>query len=162
MNFDLGFGALGALFWIALIVASDWDLSSRRVPNELNLGIAISGVIVQFATHGFSGLATGLLGALTAFLVVLLPFVLRLYKGGDAKLVMALGCWLGPEPAAWMFLYGVALGGLLALIYMLVVRVSKNRNHDSNRAPQMRMVPMALAFSLGAAVAALWPKGAFA
>lgn len=168
---DLGYGPLfGALLWIGLVAASVSDLRHRKVPNPLNLGVALSGVAAQVAAQGAAGAGQAALGVAVAFALMIGPFAVRLYRGGDAKLVMALGAWLGPRGAAWMCLWGVALGGVLALGVYLTADPETRRSVRANftaaartatvpvveaRAAQ-RHVPMALAFSAGAVIAALW------
>ncbi len=163
MAFDLGFGPLfGALFWFSLIVVSDCDLLLRKVPNLLNAAIALVGCSAQLYVQGAAGLQTAGLGLAVGLGLVIVPFALRLYRGGDAKLVMALGVWLGAEATLWMFLLGMVLGGLLAAASLLVRRraskalTSKGAFAESVALHQKtQTVPMAVAFSLGAAVSAL-------
>lgn len=116
------------------------------------------------------GLAHGALGFVVAFALVIVPFAVRLYRGGDAKLVMALGVWLGPMGALWMFLWGVALGGVLAVgVYLTLDAATRQSIRDNFAAAgrtaslpavearaHSRHVPMALAFGAGAVIAAGW------
>ncbi len=141
------------------------------MPNPLNGVIAAAGLGWQLTSHGWAGLGAGVAGLGVAFALVIVPFAMRLYRGGDAKLVMALGVWLGPTRAAWMFLWGVALGGLVAAALVLTAgsslrqRVRRNLTTAARTVtlpqvegdrPARLHVPMALAFSAGAVVALLW------
>ncbi len=147
------------------------DLRTRRVPNALNGALAAVGLTAQVFAEGWHGLLTGVLGMAVAFGLVLVPFAMRLYRGGDAKLVIALGAWLGPLAAAYMFLWGVALGGLVAAGMVLAGgpalrrRVGRTLKDAALTAtlpqvepdrPARLHAPMALAFSAGAVVARLW------
>lgn len=167
----LGFSpAWAASLCIGLLAAALWDLRARRVPNALNLGIALCGLAANAAAQGWSGLAHGGLGVALGFALILVPFAMRLYRGGDAKLVMALGAWLGPVGIAWAFAFGVVLGGLLGGLMLLRDRETRDRVSASIKAavvtqtmPQVeadraarRHVPMAVAFALGAALAQAW------
>ena len=141
------------------------------MPNRLNAAILFSGLAAQLHLSGWEGLGDGLLGVLVGFALMLGPFALHLYRGGDAKLVMALGAWLGPSACTWMFLWGVSLGGLLGLILMISSGSELRRRIGQNlklaalplQLPRVEAgratsahVPMALAFSSGAVLAATW------
>lgn len=151
--------------------ASVSDLRQRRVTNRLNAGIFSTGCLARLVEQGGPGLLLGLLGAGLAALLVFVPFALKVHRGGDAKLVCALGVWLGPIGALWMFVVGVVLGGLLAG-WNLVRSTPEERSQvaanlgraarlddigavdaDIEARSNRRHVPMAVAFSLGAVVA---------
>jgi prepilin peptidase CpaA len=97
-------------------VACITDVKARRIPNVLTLGAALAGVVF----HGINGHTTGLVQALSGWLVgaavFFLPFALGGLGGGDVKLLAALGAWIGPMDAVWMALYTGMAGGVLALI----------------------------------------------
>lgn len=140
------------------------------MPNPLNAAIGAAGLAVNAALGGLSGLAHGGLGAAAGFGLVLIPFALRLYRGGDAKLVIAIGAWLGPALTAWAFLWGVALGAVGGLAIWLganrETRGQVRRNlalaartasvPELEARPAQLHVPMAVAFSAGALVALVW------
>lgn len=169
----------GPLFGLGLIGAAGWDLARRRVPNALNAAIAAAGLAWQMigapaagAVGGpLEGLLDGALGMLTGLGVVIVPFALRLYRGGDAKLVIALGAWLGPGRTAWAFLWGAAFGAAVALGVLAVAgrdlrrRVARNLKLAAGTVSLPAVepdrggrhhVPMALAFAGGALAALLW------
>lgn len=88
-----------ALLWATLIavcfVAAIIDLRSGRIPNWLTAPLFIAGLIWA----GYSGGAAQVLDSFGAALMLALPFVvLFVIAGGgaaDAKLMAALGAWLG-------------------------------------------------------------------
>ena len=149
-----------------LLQASWSDLKYRRVSNALNLSLLFIGLLLSIVLGNWSGLSVSLLGVLTSFSMLILPFALRLYRGGDVKLCMALGAWLGPQGAAWSIAYGVALGGALGLLYLLVMRQNQRtfvKNQlkvailtqtlptlSEETPTDSPTIPMAIAFSLGA------------
>lgn len=153
-----------------MLAAAISDLRVRRVPNALNLTLALAGLLAQGCHTGWDGLLHGGLGVAVGFALILVPFALRLYRGGDAKLVMALGAWLGPVTVAWAFGLGVVIGGLLGGLMLIGDRETRARVTTSVKAaaatqtmPQIepdrgarRHVPMAVAFGLGAVGAMLW------
>ncbi len=156
----------GPIFLAGLCAASFSDLVSRRVPNALNFAFAGVGLLGQAATAGLSGVGFGLLGLLVAFVCVIVPFALQIYRGGDAKLVLAMGLWLGPTLVAIAFLAGAVFGGALGLYLAarnghLGLSLSRIRAAlttrtapvvDPDRTPTQH-VPMAPAFAAGAVLA---------
>lgn len=157
-----------------MLAAGLWDLRARRVPNALNAALALAGVAAQTVTGGLAGLWAAALGGAVAFALVIVPFALRLYRGGDAKLILAMGMWLGPSTVAWAFLFGVAAGGLLGVVVAAAggrearreirqtveaaVATATLPQVDPNRASH-RHVPMAIAFGAGAFAALWWRMG---
>jgi prepilin peptidase CpaA len=104
-----GSGLVGALI----------DLRTRRVPNPLTLGIAVTGL--AFAALRLSGLslAAAVLGLSVGVGLMLLPYVFGAMGGGDLKLFAALATFLGPGPTVQAFLYTLLAGGLLAVVVAL-------------------------------------------
>ena len=104
--------------WLGLCLAAWLDLTTRRIPNSLNLGMAVFGLGASVLGLGRVD-ALSALGAMgTALAVMLLPFALRIYKGGDLKMVVAASAWLTPREVLWAILMGVVLGGILGLCHI--------------------------------------------
>jgi prepilin peptidase CpaA len=88
-----------ALQWGAVLGASlgaaILDARSRRIPNVLTLPLFLSGLVVSGAAAGF----VGVLESLGACVLLALPYVvLYAFAGGgagDAKMMGAIGAWLG-------------------------------------------------------------------
>jgi prepilin peptidase CpaA len=95
------------------------DLRTRRVPNPLTLGIAVTGL--AFAALRLSGLslAAAVLGLSVGVGLMLLPYVFGAMGGGDLKLFAALATFLGPGQTVQAFLYTLLAGGLLAVAVAL-------------------------------------------
>lgn len=141
------------------------------MPNALNGALALTGVVANGWLGGWAGLAHAGLGLLVGFAVILAPFALRLYRGGDAKLVIALGAWVGPADIAWGFGFGVIIGGVLGVLMLLggdpetrrrvtqtvttAARTATAPRVEADRAARHH-VPMALAFTTGVILARLW------
>lgn len=107
-------------FPLLLIIAGAGDALSMRISNRLNMLIAVSFFPMAFAASmplpmlGMHA-ATGLVLLLAGYAL----FALRLFGGGDAKLLAAAGLWLG-YPASLSFLAWTAIGGgALAMVVVL-------------------------------------------
>ena len=99
--------------WIA------WgDLKTRRIPNYLTLGTAVTGLAYNFMSHGFNGLADGCLGMLLGFALLILPYLWGGMGAGDVKALAALGAWLGPQLTVVLFCYMGIAGGIIAVGYL--------------------------------------------
>ena len=101
----------------AALLAALNDLRSRRIPNLLTLPLFACGVAQAVWAAGSSGLADSLLGCVVAGL----PYVvLFLYAGGgagDAKLMGALGAWLGLSQSLVLLLCVNVAGIGFGLLY---------------------------------------------
>ena len=127
-----------------LIGAVISDVRSRKVPNALNALLALGGLTSQVMTSGVEGVWVSGLGVAMALALLIVPFALYVYRGGDVKLCMGVGAWLGWEPTLWVVAYGVLIGGVLGLLQLGASRLGLWRG--AQKAPQT--VPMALAFTL--------------
>lgn len=115
---------LTALPWVAVIgaclVATVTDLKSRRIPNALTFPLFFAGLVYAFTTHGWMG---GL-NALGACLALALPFIVLFAcaggGAGDAKLMGAIGCWLGLETGLSLLVAVCLTGVVMALIWATV------------------------------------------
>jgi Flp pilus assembly protein protease CpaA len=79
----------------AAALAALTDLRSRRIPNALTLPLLAAGLLVAWGAAGAGGLVDALLGCAVAGLPYVLLFLYAGGGAGDAKLMGALGAWLG-------------------------------------------------------------------
>jgi prepilin peptidase CpaA len=105
----------GAVLLIAA-VACAIDLRTRRIPNVLTFGAAAGAIVFSLATGGLAGGIDSVAGLLVGAALMFVLFALGGMGAGDVKLVGALGAWLGPADAIWLFLYTGIAGGALALV----------------------------------------------
>lgn len=79
----------------ASLVAALWDIRCRRIPNLLTLPLLAAGLLQSAVFSGWDGFRDSLL----AMVVLSLPYVLLyIFAGGgagDAKMMGAIGAWLG-------------------------------------------------------------------
>jgi prepilin peptidase CpaA len=95
------------------------DARARKLPNLLTFPLFLCGLIFSAATGHF---ASSVEGCLLLFIPYLLLFIFAGGGAGDAKMMGAIGAWIG-FAAAIPVLVAVALsGGLLAIGYALVRR----------------------------------------
>ena len=103
----------------ASLVAALCDLTTRRIPNPLTATLFLAGLIVSTVIGGPSGLADGLCGALLLGIPFVVLFVIAGGGAGDAKLMAALGAWLGVANAVIVLLAVTATGAVLGILYAL-------------------------------------------
>jgi len=115
-------GAEGGPLWVlssvalvGLAAAAAWtDLRTRRIPNGLTLGILLSGLGLR-AIGGLGPLAEGLLGAGLGLAIAVVLFGIGAVGGGDGKLLIGVGAFLGHERYVGALLLIAVLGGLLGV-----------------------------------------------
>ncbi len=142
---------LGAL----LLLAAGWDVAQRRVPNPLVLCGLVFGPALTVYEHGWGQLLPCILGAALAFALTFPQWRLKLMGGGDAKLFMVCGAFLGPATVVDVLLYALVAHGLVSLAVLLIRRVQAMTGwtlvQDTLR------VPMAVAVPVGALLALIEP-----
>jgi prepilin peptidase CpaA len=77
------------------LVAAHTDIRSRRIPNWLTLPLLLGGLAWSGYWAGFTGLADAGAACLALMVPFVLLFLLAGGGAGDAKLMGALGAWLG-------------------------------------------------------------------
>ena len=121
MTFPLGPVEAALLF--GLLVACATDLTQWRIPNALNLVLLVTGLVLN-ALAGHPSVA--LIGLVAAFAVHFPLWVLGVQKGGDAKLMMALGTLAG-----WSEMLETTFWKLFLLIPIgLAVLAAKGRTQN--------------------------------
>ena len=103
----------------ACIVGCVTDLRARRLPNVLTLPLWITGLVFAASTGGVAGFA----GALAASVLLATPYVI-LFAGagggaGDAKMMAAIGAWLGLSHGIYALVVIALLGGVVGVAWSL-------------------------------------------
>jgi len=128
------------MIWLLIILALVWivfaivqDFKSREVANWLNFSLIIFALAVRLFYSVFSDNYTyilwGLFGLGVFFILGHLFYYMRLFAGGDAKLLIALGViipfannWYDNVLIFFVFVIGLLLAGAIySLIYSFVV-----------------------------------------
>lgn len=102
-----------------ILLASWIDYSQHRVPNWINLALMLTGFGAQAIYFGASGFATGALGLLTGFGLLIIPWLMHGMGAGDVKLMAAIGVWLGPLLTFYSFTLGAVFGGVSAVVMIV-------------------------------------------
>jgi prepilin peptidase CpaA len=109
------FGIASAALTALLAIAAWTDYRTRRIPNALTvagLGVAL----LLRAVVGPDAILDGLVGALLAFVLTLPLLVLGVMGGGDAKLLIAIGAFMGPRHFLWAAVLIAIIGGMMAAV----------------------------------------------
>lgn len=137
----------------ASLAAAVTDLRSRRIPNALTMPVLLGGLTAAVAVGGGVGLADACAGAVLLALPYLLLYRYAGGGGGDAKLMAAVGAWLGVLPGVVVLVAVSGMGIVLAGMW-----IALNRSVPLRDMPPM---PYGVAISLGVCVAAagiaVWP-----
>lgn len=96
----------------AAALAAAWDLRTRRIPNALSLPLLAGGLLHAGLVAGAGGLLESLAACLALALPWVVLFVVAHGGAGDAKLMGAIGAWLGLADGA-LALVAVCLSGVL-------------------------------------------------
>jgi len=143
-----GFLIILALVW--LIGAILQDLHRREVDNLWNFSLIGFALAYRLAVSSFTGNYWFILNGVIGFLVFLalgnLFYYSRLFAGGDAKLVIALGAIL-PLSYSWLVnlkIFGIFIGGFLVggsvyvFIWSIFLAVANFRSFSKEFAKQSR------------------------
>ena len=121
-----------------LLLMSLIDIDTYLLPDVLTLGLVVLGLLASAC--GWTGIALSLsaVGALCGYgLLALVAWAYRRWRGkegmgmGDAKLLAAVGAWLGP----WSLPAVLWLSALLGLVWGLAWRVSARRSQPGPADP---------------------------
>jgi prepilin peptidase CpaA len=158
---------------VAVMALGAWiDVRTRRLPNKLTL----TAVVLALALRGLLGgaaLLDGVYGLALAFALLLPLFALGGVGGGDAKLMMAAGAFLGPHGFLVALLATALVGGVMSAAYAMrrgvilpalystgsllryVVTAGRSGERTTLEMPHVLRVPYGVAIAAGS-MFALW------
>lgn len=154
-------GVAAGLFVGALVDAAASDLRAFRIPNRDSLLIAAAFVLAVPAFGlGFEAAAWHLAAGAAAFALGATLFALRVWGGGDAKLVAAVTLMIGFAGLPRFLLVMALVGGMLSLV-LLLLRISAAKGSWGARMAASGHVPYGVAIAAGGvdwAVLSLLPR----
>ncbi len=106
--------ATTTLLFIVLCVVS--DVRTLRIPNVITGPAIVTGLAMNAAIGGWSGLAASVAGFAVAVVLLFAPFALGGIGAGDVKMMGAVGALLGPHLVLQSLFVGVILGGIFAVL----------------------------------------------
>lgn len=107
------------ILFIVLIISLITDIKSRIILNIITLPAIIIGLLSHTIHNGWSGFIFSILGMLTGFGVLLIPYLLKGMAAGDVKLMMAIGALKGSTFTFGSFLHIAIFGGIIALFILI-------------------------------------------
>jgi prepilin peptidase CpaA len=166
----LQFLAMCTMLGIAVLT----DVRERRIPNEVTVGGAVVALILaSIATGGVPG--ASLLGMAVALALTVPLFALGALGAGDAKLMAAVGAFVGIGNLLPVVLYAGLAGGLLGLVSsirrgVIIPVLLETRNtvvhtltlgrygrRQTIEDPDARTIPYGVAIAAGALAAWFFP-----
>lgn len=111
-------GALAVAIGVAATAAVS-DLRRFRIPNRLTRSALVLGVLYHAFFSGWPGVGHALGGCVLGLALLLVPYLLGGFGGGDVKLLGAVGAWLGAPLLLVTFLVSSLLLGVVSLIFLL-------------------------------------------
>lgn len=101
----------------ASLTAALWDARTRRIPNWLTGTVLLSGLVWSVWVGGVWGLGAALVGCVLMATPFVVLFVFAGGGAGDAKLMGALGAWLGIVNGLVVLVSVIFAGAVCGLLY---------------------------------------------
>ncbi len=144
-----------------LLVVCVYDAATFLIPNWLNAAILVLYPIFLFALpeSGVSGLS-GLYGFGIFFIVGFGLFAIGVIGGGDSKLLIALGPWLGMSYTMLNFLLFMSFFGVILSALLLIIRgmIGKDSQEKTPKLFQKK-APIPYGIAIAAAFVMLMGRG---
>ena len=99
------------------LVASVFDVKSRRIPNFITFPAFLFGLALHLALGGWKQLLSAFAAGIICGLVFLVFYIAGGMGAGDVKLIMAVGCIAGLSHIAYLLVLTAISGGVMAVIY---------------------------------------------
>jgi Flp pilus assembly protein protease CpaA len=101
----------------AALLAAICDLRSRRIPNLLTGPLFAGGVCLAACVGGVGGVVDSLAGCILASLPYVILFIWAGGGAGDAKMMGAIGAWVGLKGGTIVLVCVALAGAIVAVIW---------------------------------------------
>lgn len=101
-----------------LIISVYTDITKYKIYNAITFPTLFLGLFFSFFNS--VGILNSLLGFIICFFISLIFFVTKGLKGGDTKLISAIGAWVGKQLALKTILYILIIGGIVSIFYAII------------------------------------------
>ena len=110
------------LISIAILIFSSsiFDIKFQRIPNFITFHAILIGIIYHSYNSGLDGLWFSFLGTITGISLLIIPYLLGKMGAGDAKLLGAVGSFIGAKSVFITFLFTAVAGGIYALLILFL------------------------------------------
>jgi prepilin peptidase CpaA len=117
MDMNVSPNSMRTALLVAIVVYAAWcDARTRRIPNALTLGGVLAGLVFSVAASGDGPSFGSAIGGAALGLGLMLPlYAVRALGAGDAKLMAAVGAFVGAPAMVFVFLLTGVVGGIAAL-----------------------------------------------
>ncbi len=105
------------LVMVGGVAIVDWR--QFRIPNAFTVPFALVGMAYHGWFSGWAGVGQSLIGLLVGFAILLVPFILGGFGGGDVKLMAGIGAWVGARSVIEIFVISAALLGVVSATMLL-------------------------------------------
>ena len=105
---------------IVLATAAIHDAKYRKIPNIITFSTIVAGLAYHSWLSGFQGFLFSLGGAFLGLGLLIVFYLLGKMGAGDVKLMGAVGSILGPAGVFNAFLFTAIVGGIYAIIILLM------------------------------------------
>lgn len=140
---------LVALTVAALLAAAVEDVIRLRISN-ITVLVVFGAAIAAMAFEGFEGPLWQNAIVFAAVLAVgTFAFARNWLGGGDVKLLAATSLWVGFEAVQWLLASVFVVGGLVAILFIIVRKARGQKRSDSNRIPYGVAIAAGAFFLLG-------------
>ncbi|MDC3413650.1 A24 family peptidase [Terrihalobacillus insolitus] len=109
---------LTALLLSILIICVITDVKSRKIYNKVIFPSLLLGIILNGILFGWTGVTTSLLGFLTGFAILLIPYLMGGMGAGDVKLLALIGAFQGTSFVFATAIYMAVIGGIVGLLVL--------------------------------------------
>ncbi|WP_111412472.1 A24 family peptidase [Billgrantia lactosivorans] len=111
---------------ILLALAALIDLRSQIIPNPLIMAGVSVGILLQLILAGTDGFIAGMYGLLVGLAILLPSYLMGFTGAGDAKLMGAVGTFLGPLGVLQAGLASILVGGVIGLLFAASAMINRN------------------------------------